>query len=259
MEMARMASPARTMNNFELLSFSDSDRLAQAAASEWVRDLGKVPRGTPYLVALSGGRIARNFFIALVNLLSSATKTVKTEPPDLLREVHFFWADERCVPPSDPESNFAVARELLFAPLALNEAQIHRIRGEAPPEIAAAEAESQLRRIAPANAQGQPVLDLIFLGMGEDGHVASLFPGEPEEVMSSKAVYRPVTASKPPPHRITLGYPALAAARDVRVLASGAGKQKALQESLLPAGRTPLARVLQLRRHTKIFADIRPQ
>ena len=92
--------------------------------------------------------------------------------------------------------------------------------------------------------------------MGEDGHVASLFPGEPEEVMRSQAVYRPVIATKPPPHRITMGYSTIAAARQVWVLASGAGKEKALREALGPGGKTPLVRVLKLRSHTKIFTDV---
>ena len=100
-----------------------------------------------------------------------------------------------------------------------------------------------------------PVLDLVLLGMGEDGHVASLFPGEPETVMASKEVYRAVTNSpKPPPNRVTLGYPAIAAAQHVWVLVSGAGKERALRESLEPSGRTPLARVLRLRRQTTLFA-----
>ena len=106
------------------------------------------------------------------------------------------------------------------------------------------------------NGSGQPVLDLIFLGMGEDGHVASLFPGVLEEAMRSKSVYLPVVASKPPPQRITINFAPLAAARRVWVLASGAGKESALRESLATYGRTPLSRVLATRAKTMIFADI---
>jgi len=97
----------------------------------------------------------------------------------------------------------------------------------------------------------------VFLGMGEEGHVASLFPGEPEEIAASPAVYRPVTVPKPPPRRITLGYPAIRAARQVWVLAAGPGKAPALRQSLDPAGNTPLARVLKERRHTCILTDSR--
>jgi 6-phosphogluconolactonase len=84
--------------------------------------------------------------------------------------------------------------------------------------------------------------------------VASLFPGD-TEALETPAVYRAVTGPKPPPRRITLGYPVLAAAREVWVLASGVGKQEALQASLTPPGDTPLARVLQSRSNTEIFTD----
>jgi len=100
------------------------------------------------------------------------------------------------------------------------------------------------------------VLDLIFLGMGEDGHVASLFPGAPDEVVRSKSVYLAVVASKPPPRRITISYGTIAAAIQVWVLASGAGKEHALRESMSPNGRTPLARVFQMREKTTLFTDI---
>ena len=116
----------------------------------------------------------------------------------------------------------------------------------------------ELSRVVPRNEAGQPMLDIVFLGMGEDGHVASLFPGEPEEANAAKSVYRAVTASKPPPRRITIGYGAIAVARQVWVLASGAGKEQALRESLAVVAQTPLAKVLKLRSHTKIFTDIFP-
>ena len=101
---------------------------------------------------------------------------------------------------------------------------------------------------------GQPVLDLVFLGMGEDGHVASLFPND-TEAFENHAVYRAVTGPKLPPRRITLGYPALIEARAVWVLASGEGKADILRASLTDDNSTPLARVLSSRTHTEIFTD----
>jgi 6-phosphogluconolactonase len=204
--------------------------------------------GSRACVALSGGRIAKDFFTTVARLAKKRERS--------LAHVHFFWADERGVPPDHADSNYRSAAELLFTPLALPLGNLHRIRGEAEPECAAREAEAELRRFAPLNAAGQPVLDLVLLGMGEDGHIASLFPGESEEVMQTSAVYRTVTASKPPPRRITLGYAAIASAREVWVLASGAGKEEALRDSLSPDGQTPLARVLRGRGRTRVFTDL---
>jgi 6-phosphogluconolactonase len=130
------------------------------------------------------------------------------------------------------------------------------VRGEEQPAVAAAKAEADLRSAVSANEAGQPVLDLIFLGMGEDGHVASLFPAEPESMVNDPALYRPVVATKPPPNRITVGYQAIAAAGEVWVLASGAGKVQALRESIKRGGQTPLARVLRIRQQTVVFTDI---
>ncbi len=240
------------MANREIVSCIDSTSLAATAAGRWLAELAVLPpRTSPYCVALAGGRITQAFYSAV-----AATSRFRQQS---FAGIHFFWGDERCVPPQNAESNFAVANEFLFQPLGIAERQIHRIRGEELPEFAAAEAEAELRRLAPLNAAGQPMLDLIFLGMGEDGHVASLFPGEAEEIMAAPAVYRAVTASKPPPRRITLGYAAIAAARQVWVLASGVGKEWALGESLKPVSGTPLARVLRMREHTVIFTDIKSE
>lgn len=234
------------MSNWELKSCANATALAEQCAAEFVG--WAASSSAPKSVAISGGRIAKDFF--------SAVARQAKERGQSLAHVHFFWADERCVPPTDTESNYRSAAELLFAPLGLPAENIHRVRGEAEPEQAAREAEAELRRFASANTTGQPVLDLVLLGMGEDGHVASLFPGEHKDVMSSTAAYRAVTASKPPPRRITLGYAAIAAAREVWVLASGAGKETALRESLSPGGTTPLAHVLRGQARTRVFTDL---
>ena len=239
------------MKRIESIACASPEALARAAADQWLDAIEAANHaGTRHCVALSGGRIAQKFF-------SATAAQTKVRAVSFAR-VRFFWADERCVPPQDPESNFRIAQELLFLPLGIPENQICRVRGEDPPDIAAARAEADIVRHARLNNAGQPVLDLIFLGLGEDGHVASLFPGEPEDRKSSPAIFRAIYNSpKPPPNRISLGYGPIAAAQAVWVLASGAGKEKALYQSLQPDGATPLARVIQSRSQTRIFTDNR--
>jgi 6-phosphogluconolactonase len=238
------------MANFELISFANADELAARAANAWLGEIESANRaGKPHCVALSGGRIAQKFFAATVE----QTKARKIS----FECAHFFWADERCVPPTDPESNFRLASVLLFAPLKIPASQIHRIRGEEPPEAAVKTAVAELRRIALPDKNGQPVLDLIFLGMGEDGHVASLFPSATPEILNCTSPFLAIENSpKPPPRRISLSYAVIAAAEQVWVLVPGAGKEAALRESLMSGGQTPLARVVQSRSHVKIFSDI---
>jgi 6-phosphogluconolactonase len=174
--------------------------------------------------------------------------------------IHFFFADERCVPPTDPESNFITAKQALFDALFIRAEQIHRIHGEVEDDYAAKEAEAELCRIAPLDSAGQPILDLVVLGMGEDGHTASLFPSEPGGMVDSNAVYRAVTAVKPPPRRITLGYAPLRAARELIVLASGKGKESAsaavFGQIAAKKPILPLARVLFNHPKSIIFSDI---
>jgi 6-phosphogluconolactonase len=239
------------MEKFDLISFDHADALAKSVSAAWLDEIVMANRaGKQHCIALSGGRITLKFFAAAIEL-AQATSVPFTG-------VHFFWADERCVPPDDPESNFAAADKDFFRPLGIAAGNIHRIRGEDALAKAAESATAEILRVAPQNTDHQPVLDLIFLGMGEDGHVASLFPREPASAMADKSVYRAIQNSpKPPPNRVTLGYPAIAAARQVWVLASGAGKETALHDSLKPDGQTPLARVLRLREQTRIFSDVR--
>ena len=236
------------MSQYDLISFPNDLVLAEAVAVRWLEITG-AGNSQPQFVAVSGGRIARNFFSAVATAASSRKIS--------LARVHFFWADERCVPPTDPESNFQLADENLFRPLHLPAENVHRIHGEVKPAQAVQMAIDEIQRVVPRDRSGQPVLDLVFLGMGEDGHVASLFPGSSAADAQTPAVYQAVVASKPPPHRLTLSYQTIAAAREVWVLASGAGKEDALRDSLSAQGRTPLARVIQMRSRTLIFTDIK--
>jgi len=239
------------VKKIELISFADADELASRAASAWLDEIESANRtGKAHCFALSGGRIAQKFFAATVE--QAKKRAVSFE------RVHFFWADERCVPPTDPESNFKLANGLLLAPLKIPASQIHRIRGEDSPQAAVKIAEAELGRTASADKNGQLALDLIFLGMGEDGHVASLFPGAPPEILNCSSPYLAIENSpKPPPRRISLSYAAIAAAGQVWALVSGAGKEAALRESLRDGGPTPLARVMRSRPRTKIFCDLR--
>ena len=239
------------VKNVELLSFASADELAATAAGAWLDEIESANRaGKSHCVALSGGRITQKFFAATVE---QAQKRAV-----FFGAVHFFWADERSVPPTDPESNFKLADVLLFQPLKIPGNQIHRIHGEVSPRAAATAAEAELRRVLSFESDNAPVLDLVLLGMGEDGHVASLFPGASSEIINCPGLFLAVGNSpKPPPNRISLSYTAIAAATQVWVLASGSGKAAAFQESLRPGGRTPLARVIQSRSRMKIFSDIR--
>jgi 6-phosphogluconolactonase len=234
--------------SLEIASFTDANGLAGAVASRWLNEIAAArAAGLPHRVALSGGRIAARLFAAV-----SAQNCVRRVS---FESVHFFWADERCVPPTDPESNFRMAEEALLGPLSVSAGQIHRLKGEDDPESAAREASSEMLGEVPTNAAGQPVLDLVLLGMGEDGHVASLFPGA--EVLRCSTPYLVIRHSpKPPPGRISLSYAAIAAARQVWVLASGAGKEAALRQSLVSPDTTPLGRVIASRLQTVLFTDL---
>jgi 6-phosphogluconolactonase len=234
--------------NIELSFHHSPPALSQAAARRWIALLLERNQAETYGVLLSGGRLASAFFDAVV---AEAQAT-----PVSWEEIHFFWADERCVAPSDPENNYRIALEHLFQPLSIPTENIHRIYGEMEDDYAVQQAEAEICRLLPLNENGQPIVDIAFLGMGEDGHTASLFPTEPLSMVSDNRVFRVVFATKPPPKRVTIGYQPLIGAKEAWVLVAGAAKKEALEGVLEGELRYPLGRIATERRKTVIFNDI---
>lgn len=143
-------------------------------------------------------------------------------------KVEIFWGDERCVPPISPESNFKMAHEALLGRVPVPESQVHRMAGELEPQLAAEQYDAVLRRTFPAAQfpDVPPVFDLILLGMGDDGHTASLFPGS---AALEEMAHWASPAKKGDQWRLTLTFPVLNAAREVAFLVTGAPKQAILR------------------------------
>jgi 6-phosphogluconolactonase len=175
--------------------------------------------------------------------------------PEALEGVHVWFADERCVPPEDPESNYLLARETLLEPAHVDAALVHRMRGELGPDAGAERYEHELVGVLGESA-GPPVLDLIVLGIGPDGHVASLFPGAPALDAGTDAICHGIRDSpKPPPERITLSLAVLRAARGCLLLATGVSKADAVDAMLgEPSPHVP-ASLLRRERLTVIVDD----
>src|SRR5437773_10575660 len=164
--MARRAGPGRLPTR---------EALMEAAAARFVSAAGAALRASGrFVVALAGGSTPK----ALYALLAGAPWAGRVD----WSRVHVFWGDERCVPPDDPASNYRMAHEALLAHVPVSEQNVHRIRGEDDPHCAAAAYERVLREVfatpvgPPRPAPGAR-FDLVLLGMGDDGHTASLFPG----------------------------------------------------------------------------------
>jgi 6-phosphogluconolactonase len=213
--------------------FPDAEALARAAAAEFVRRAAAaVAAGGRFTVALSGGHTPLRLFAELAGM-----------PPGAVAwdGVHVFWADERTVPPENPDSNFGVASRALLQRVPVPEANVHRMRGEDPdPARAAAEYEALLRRVTGVPADAVPRLDLVLLGMGADGHTASLFPGSDALADRSRLVASP-WVGKLAARRLTLTLPVFDAAACVVFLVTGADKAETLARVFAgPAGPEPL-------------------
>ena len=159
-----------------------------------------------------------------------------------------WWGDERCVPPDDERSNFRLARESLLDRLEREPRGVHRIKGELEPERAAAAYEEELRGVQ---------LDLILLGLGPDGHVASLFPKAPSLEERERLVVSAPAQLEPFVDRVTLTLPALCAGREVVFLVTGEDKAEAVERAFAaPASpETPASLVRSAEGRTLVVLD----
>lgn len=177
-------------------------------------------------IAISGGNTPKRTF----ELLAAPDRPFRSRI-DWARLL-LFWVDERCVPPDDPDSNYRLTRQALLSKVPLPESNIVRIEGELPPEEAAARYESELRNRFRLEGAELPRFDLIALGLGDNGHTASLFPGS--EALDS--VMRLVVATKVEaknPWRVTLTWPVINHASQVFFQIQGAQKSQVLRDVLL--------------------------
>ena len=152
---------------------------------------------------------------------------------------HVFWTDERWVPRSSPESNYGVAEKLFFSRVPIPGGQVHAADDSLNPSETARAYESALLKVFQPAAGRVPRFDLILLGVGEDGHTASLFPGHPALNEIQRWVVPVSNAPKPPPVRITLTLPVINNARNVVFVAAGPGKADILSKVLNPRVRQP--------------------
>jgi 6-phosphogluconolactonase len=216
---------------------ADSEELAERSAEHIAGAAVEAvaQRGT-FTLCMSGGDTPAATYSRLGNELAG-------EIP--WSDVHVFWGDERCIPLERPDNHFTMATELMLSRVPIPPENIHRARGEArDPAAAAAEYEQALRRFFNPAAGRLPEFDLVLLGMGEDGHVASLFPGsagwrERERwVIDHHVVKRGERV-----RRLTLTMPVITAAREVMILVSGEHKANALAATLQGAADLPARQV----------------
>lgn len=206
----------------KLRIFDDPDELARGAAEEFAeRVASKVESGECFTVALSGGSTPKRLYKLL------AGEPYLGRVP--WQKVHFFWGDERAVPPNHPDSNFGAAYETLLAKISVPPGNIHRIRAElGDPAEAAADYEDELRRFFRLSDGEFPRLDLVFLGMGTDGHTASLFPGSEALAEARRLVVAP-WLEKLEAHRVSLTCPVFNNAACTMFLVSGEEKSETLR------------------------------
>lgn len=209
--------------------FKYPEELASEFASRlmnWVENHS----GNEFHLAISGGKTPDLLFDILAENYADSV---------LWQKLHFWWVDERMVPPTHSENNFGVVQNLLFSKISIPEENIHRIKGENASEEEAFSYSAQIQEKLPVE-NGWPVFDLILLGMGDDGHTASIFPDQMELLVSGKiceVATHPVSGQK----RVTLTGKVINNAANVCFLVTGKSKSDRLAEIFLHQESTKLA------------------
>lgn len=203
----------------------DLEAVAQAALAQLHRLLGQ--SGGAFRIALSGGSTPKRLY----ELMAADSNL----PWD---RIHLFWGDERCVPPDNKDSNYRMTREAMLDALKLPDNHVHRWLAELEPEQAA---QNYAQTLLTEFGSEWPTFDLMWLGMGDDGHTASLFPGSPALTRTDTCCVANYV-EKFETHRLTLTFPAINASRNVTLLIAGGGKAEVLPE-VLHSDKYPSSRV----------------
>lgn len=232
--------------NPNLHVFNSPEELAHELADKLIALLAKHPHQA-FHIALSGGKTPNLLFSVLADRYAVSS---------VWKDVHFWWVDERMVPPYDPESNYGTAHELLFSRINIQKENIHRIKGENNPEEEALSYAQQIREKV-FLSDDWPVFNLILLGMGDDGHTASIFPDQMHLLQSShicKVAVHPQSKQK----RVTLTGQTINAGSKVWFIVTGASKAdklKAIFTNSLDAMALPAAHIKPLHAELKWYVD----
>jgi 6-phosphogluconolactonase len=215
---------------------ADAEALARRAA-EWLVERMTASDG-PFALSLSGGSTPRGLYALL------ASPPYRHRIP--WQRLHLFWGDERYVPPHHPDSNYGMARTAMIAHVPIPSHQVHPIPTSPSPQAAATAYEQTLRDFYKADVldPARPLFNVTLLGLGPDGHTASLFPGA--RVLNEQTAWVAAVVGAKPEARITLTFPAIASSGAVAFLAAGTDKHPVIErvrqgDRALPAARVKAA------------------
>lgn len=213
--------------------FEDRDALSRAAARSLVESARRASENRHrFALALAGGSTPERLYELLASEFRDRIPW---------QDVHVFWSDERYVPLDDFESNYRMAHDVLLDAVPLPGANIHPPETDIDDPDASAQAyEREIRRFF---LPEEPRFDWMLLGLGEDGHIASLFPGSPELEEPRRFVIAVTESPKPPPVRLTMTLPLINLSREVHFLVSGEAKREAFAKSRRAGSELPAQRV----------------
>ena len=207
--------------------FQDNPAVADCFAADLVEMIAELAKSQSKItVSLSGGSTPKLLFSVLAENYADKIEWSK---------VHFFWGDERMVAPDDDQSNYGEANALLLSKVDIPESNIHRVLGESEPVAECARYETEIEKFVEKDDQGVPAFDILMLGMGSDGHTASIFPHE-MEFLTSERICELATHPESGQKRVSVTGKVLNAAKNLVFLVTGAGKADVLAEIVNQTG-----------------------